>query len=150
MGIFIFTHLSKSITQEEWKNVYEESLILVDKFNFCTNVKKSINNIEVVCLEKTKDTIFGKRNNIHGWITIGDLDSRRTAEDQCMLRNHVEEYGYDKDAGDPLLSKLSEKNKISDTDKKKYNDQICTIFGNKTQGEPYHLGILAIACLLES
>ena len=156
MGIFIFTHLSKSITQEEWKNVYEESLILVDKFNFCTNVKKSINNIEVICLEKTKDTILDKRwiifknNNRHGWITIGDLDSRRTAEDQYMLQNHVGEYGYDKDAGDPLLSKLCEISKISDKDEKKYNDQICTIFGNKTQGEPYHLGILAIACLLES
>ena len=40
MGIVINLEISKSVTREEWNNVYEESLRLVRAFHFDENQEK--------------------------------------------------------------------------------------------------------------
>ena len=39
MGIFIHLEVSKSVTEEEWENVYEETLALVKAFHWQSGEK---------------------------------------------------------------------------------------------------------------
>jgi hypothetical protein len=153
MGIFIHLDISKSVTQEEWQKVYEESLFLAKLFNLGECKTIEIHQQDVYCMVKTNEKTemlgWGEKTPHTGWETCGDYITMRRAEDEYMPKNLVkDEKEVQADAGDAILSELPGHLSYS------YDDKLCKqayhIWGNKTQGEPYHMYLLAIACMIES
>lgn len=152
MGIFIHLDISKSITKKEWEDVYNETLMLVEKLPLAERRKVNIHGVDTVCLVKTEEHNFpptwGNYKEIIGWAADGDIDTLNTAEEYFLPRDIIGDDEVDENAGDAILAAFPS---YLDYD---WNDQRFTHtyskWGNKTQGEPYHIFLLAIACLIEA
>ena len=152
MGIFIHLSVSKSVTEDEWASVYRETLRLVEAFPFAEMLEISVRGIKTVCLVPTKEREdrFGwhKGNVRTGWFTDGDYEYLCTAEDYFLPRDLVTKETYDPDAPDAMFGMLPA---YLHYDWEDPRFQRCyQLWGNKTQGEPYHIYLLAVACLIES
>lgn len=152
MGIFINMEISKSVTKEEWKKVYDETLLLVDKLPFAERISKSIHGIDTICLVRTKERTqqygWNKEKSRTGWFADGDYICMDTAEDYFLPRDLVEEDNVEAEAGDAIFGNLAAYLNYD------WKDDICShtykIWGAKTQGERYHMFLLAVACLIEA
>lgn len=84
--------------------------------------------------------MYTKVEECEEWSVSGDLEYMRTAE-SFSLTNRLADYSSQEysDYDDILMTQLFSK-----------YDDVSNIFDGKTQGEPYHKYVLAIACLLES
>lgn len=139
MGLFIYTEIRpKHINQEEWNEVFNETKTLLNAYKFARinfdiydGVKRHF--LDGNCIEKAED-------DYEKWKVSGDLESMRTAE-SFSLSNRLTDYSSKEysDYDDILMTELFSK-----------HDDVKSIFYSKTQGEPYHKYVLAIACLLES
>ena len=152
MGIFIDLDISKSITKKEWEDVYNETLMLIEKLPLAERRKVDIHGVDTICLVKTAEHSFppnwGHCEEKIGWAADGDIDTLKTAEEYFLPRDIIGDDEVDENAGDAMLGAcLSYLNYD-------WNDHRFTHtyskWGNKTQGEPYHIYLLAIACLIES
>lgn len=151
MGIFINMEISKSVTKEEWEKVYNETLILVDKLPFAERISKSIHGIDTICLvrskERTKKYGWNQEKSYTGWSADGDYIYMNTAERHSLPNDLIDEDKVEPDAGDAILGILYNCLDYG------WDDDIChhtySIWGNKTQGERYHMFLLAVACLIE-
>lgn len=155
MGIFSYLDISESVTKEEWKDVYEETLKLVDAFPLAEQRAVSILDIDVVCLAPTieREEIFVHLRAADkvsvGWTACGDytwLMSR--AEDFYLKRDLVEEKRFNENAGDAMLANVPSVTSRQWTEKQFNN--VYRVWDSKTQGRLYHIYILAIACMIES
>ena len=154
MGISICLSISKSVTREEWERVYEETLTLVDAFPLAERRKVPVRGIETICLVRSREReiTYGWHNELvkTGWIVDGHYDYLRVAEEYSLLRNLVidERYEYEADAPDAIMGSFPGYLDYN------WDDPQCThaydLWGAKTQGEPHHLYLLAIACLVEA
>lgn len=150
MGIFIHLAISTSVTKEEWERVYAETLQLISHFPLADTRKVSIRNIDVVCLTKTEEIEelhgWSKSKKRVGWGTDGTYDDMKGAEYYFLPKDLIGDNEVNSCAGDAMLGAvawyLGE-----ETDERSSN--IYDIWGGKTQGEPYHIYLLAIACLIE-
>lgn len=150
MGISIKIYISQSITKNEWKKVYEESLYLAKHFPLANMQQATIKNIENICLVPTdeQEEIYGW-NNEHrkiGWYAIGDYETMHIAETYYTPRDLIGDNDVIPDAGDALLGILSDYLDNDDTE----DYPVYQLWGNKTQGEPYHIYLLSIACMIQS
>lgn len=154
MGVCIQLTLSKSITQKEWESVYEETLQLVNEFPLvCIQKNVECRGINVMCLVKTveKERIYGRNDEIHSmeWTAAGDSVTLRVAENYTLERNLIKE--EIPDAGDAILGLLPFY--LPEPDRYGMDNPICDNvyrkWGEKTQGEPYHIYMVAIGCLIE-
>lgn len=152
MGIFIHMDVSKSVKKEEWNKVYAETLQLVKAFPLAEQRTVRCKGIDTICLTPTEEhempwSRFDKKPNT-GWWADGDYETMRTAETYYLPKDLVEDREPEPDAGDALLGVLPA---YLDYE---WKDDLCSHtykkWGSKTQGEPYHLYLLAIACLIES
>ena len=151
MGICISLAISKSVTKEEWWQVYEESLKMVKAFPFAEKRKINLDGIDVFCLVKSeeREEAYGWNNDIQiGWETVGDYNYLHTAEDYYLPRNLVEEKEYLEQCEDALYGVLPAYLNYSWEDER--FDITYGLWGAKTQGEPYHMYLLAVACMIES
>ena len=152
MGIFINMTISSSVTKDEWQSVYRESLRLVNAFPFAERREVPIRGIKTKCLVPTRereDRYGWNDEKVRiGWFTDGDYESLCTAEDYYLPRDLVKDDTYDPDAPDAMFSMLPSCLDYN------WNDprfQRCyELWGMKTQGEPYHMYLLAVACMIES
>lgn len=152
MGIVINMNISKSVTKKEWESVYNETLLLVDKLPFAERISKNIHGIDTICLVRTKERTdrygLNKAMSRTGWFTEGDYIYMDTAEDYFLPRDLVKDNEVDDEAGDAIFGNLSAYLNYD------CNDDICShtyeIWGAKTQGERYHMLLLAVACLIEA
>ena len=151
MGIFINLQVSKSVTKEEWASVYSESIEMIKKLPLAEwQNKKSINGMKITCLVRTKEHEFSygwnNENKIVGWEASGDYETLKTGECHFFPRDLVTEYNAT--AGDAILAELPQCTDHA------WKEELCNqnygIFGNKTQGEPYHMYLLAVCCMVES
>jgi hypothetical protein len=150
MGIFVNLHVSKSVTKEEWASVYLESLEMIKKLPLAEwQENKSIDGIKINCLVRTKEHEFSYDSNNKkeiGWEAFGDYETLKIAECHFFPRELVTE--YNENAGDAILASLPQ---CTNHDwKEELCNQTYDIFGNKTQGEPYHMYLLAVCCMVES
>lgn len=152
MGIFIHLCISKAVSRQEWESVYEETLELVRAFPLAERQKVKCHGIETICLVKTeeREDAYGwnNENTRIGWFTEGDYETMHTAEEYRLLRNLVREDNVEPDAGDAIMGALPAYLRY-DWEDPRFN-HIYDLWGGKTQGEPYHMCLLAIACLVES
>lgn len=149
MGIFIHLAISKSTTPKEWKAVYEETLQLIKAFPLSEHRTVQCNGIDTYCLVRTQERKYKRRGEeLLGWFADGDYETMRGAEDYSLSRNWIEDEDVEKDAGDAMLGILPSYLEY-DWDHP-LSSHIYRIWGNKSQGEPYHMYLLAIACLIEA
>lgn len=152
MGIFIRLSISKSVTKEEWKKVYEETLQLIKNFPFAERRKIKIHDIDTICLIRTEEQEDRDEWNPNktkiGWNTIGDYDNMHVAENYYLPRDIVEDNKVEPDAGDAMLQAISVYINFDLEDERFHHTY--NIWGNKTQGEPYHIYLLAVAALIEA
>lgn len=152
MGICIHMNISKSVTKREWEKVYKETLQLVKAFPLAERRKIECKGIETICLvpsvERKQTYGWNNEKTRWGWFTDGDYETMHTAEEYALYRDLIQESEVESDAGDALLGALPAYSKLE------WDDPRCShtydIWGAKTQGEPYHMYLLAIACLIEA
>lgn len=160
MGIFIYLDISESVTKEEWKAVYEETLKLVDAFPLAEQREVSIWDIDVSCFaptterEETYATLWGNAKVSVGWTACGDYTCLMArAEDFYLKRDLVEEKRFNENAGDAMLATIPAviPHRWGDNrfEGKQFKNSY-RLWGAKTQGLPYHIYILAIACMIEN
>lgn len=152
MGIFIHLNISKSVKKKEWEEVYLETLQLVKAFPLAERRKVKCRGIDIICLVPTgeREDEYGWRceKTRTGWFTEGDYEYMHTAEMYCMTRDLVLEENVEPDAGDAMLGVIPAHLNYDWNDPR--FSHIYDVWGGKTQGEPYHMYLLAIACLVES
>lgn len=152
MGIFINLMISKSVTKEEWEKVYEETLHLIKHLPLAEKRKVKIHGIDTICLVKTEERKESYGWNAEktriGWDTVGDYESMKTAEDYYLPRDLVGDNEVDPQAGDAMFAALPA---YLDYDwKDERFERSYDKWGAKTQGEPYHMYLLAVAALIEA
>ena len=137
------------MSKEEWAAVYDETLQLAKALHLAEIRKVLCRDIETTCLvfteEHEMDSFWETMEKNVGWWADGDYISGRTAEPFYMPKNLIKNDVVEKEAGDAILAALPFHMRDKKTDK-----QIYHIWGNKTQGEPYHIYLLAIACVVEA
>lgn len=143
MGIFIRTYISNSVTQEEWDPVYEKSLLMAKKLGFYDLAYKTIHGERLGCICPVEETIDEERPSFSGWSAVGSLPSYKRAETQ-FTHKYVNGKTSPTTKFDALESFISFFRGCGD-----FNEPVWEIWGCKTQGEPYHMGLLAIGCMIE-
>lgn len=152
MGVFIHLNISKSVKKREWEDVYAETLQLVKAFPLAERRKVKCRGIDTICLVPTeeREDVYGWSNEKTrmGWFAEGDYERMHTAEMYCMIRDLVQDDDVEPDAGDAMLGTLPAYLNYDWKDPR--FGHVYDIWGGKTQGEPYHMYLLAIACLIQS
>lgn len=152
MGIGIHLSISDSITQEEWEQVYEETLQLVRAFPLADLREVSVKGIKVRCLVPTseqKDIGRWNRGKIDtGWSAAGDYETMMTAEDYYLPRNLTENHHVESGEKDALLGIIYDA-LGGEWDNSAYGN-FYALWRNKTQGKSHHLYLLAVACLIQA
>lgn len=153
MGIFINIALSKSVTRKEWEEVYQETLQLVKAFPLAERREVSVQGIPTMCLVRTeeREEQWGwlRRETRRGWFADGDYEYLCTAENYFLPCNLVTEDQYEENAPDAMLASLPAYLEGYDWNDDRFG-HCYSLWGAKTQGEPYHMYLLSIACLIES
>ena len=99
MGIFIYVSIAKSVTEEEWSKVYEETLQFARIFSLAERKIVDIKGINVQCLALTEEwTETCCDWEYTGWRADGDYMTMRTAEEYCMPKMLVKEEDVDAEA----------------------------------------------------
>lgn len=143
MGIFIEMHISDSVTQEEWDPVYEKSLFMAKEFGFYNIGYKMIHGEKLGCIFLVEEITDEEKPQYDGWEAVGSLPEYKDAETQFTPK-------YVRGKSNPVSKTDALVSKIGDL-RGDYNYEMpCwDIWYGKTQGEPYHMGLLAIGCMIE-
>ncbi len=141
MGIYVRLDVNPNgITASQWEAVYEESLLLLERFPVPLMRLAAREAVGGTRLVWTGDIVDRRGTPDECWSVTGDLETNRRAETFRLYRQVDRQFRYcrafvDKDvlwrAGDG-------------------GNNGAEVLGNKTQGFPYHLAILAVAILVES
>lgn len=149
MGIYIYLAVSKSVTQQEWEKVYKETVNLVEKLPLAELRNVEIHGSDTLCVVPTKErNMFYGNEKTKGWKTSGDRESLGIAESFYLCKNLVHIELVNLDAGDAILGAIP-KSLEEDNNDSKFK-QVYHLWGSKTQGEDYHIYLLAVAALLEN
>jgi len=150
MGIYIQLAISTSVTKEEWERVYTETLQLISHFPLADRRKVCIRDIDVVCLTKTEEIeeLYGWDNSKKrvGWGTDGTYCDMKGAEYYFFPKDLIGNNEVNSNAGDAMLGAVAWY--LGDETDERSSD-IYDLWHGKTQGEPYHIFLLAVACLIE-
>ena len=144
MGTYIYLYIMPcKISHVRWTEVYEEALSLIKaypaelmgiRYKIFPWGERIYYSREV---EHDKDNPSERK-----WEVDGDMKSKRTCETFCMywdLNKYSEGTVKEKRSRNDILYNILR-------DKENYT----SVFSDKTQGEPYHYAILAVASLIES
>lgn len=150
MGIYMHLLVSGAVTPNEWQAAYQETLKLVQAFSLGELREKEVAGVPAYCLtptdERMQPAAWRKNGAWTGWTANGDLLTLRTAEEYCLPRDLENELACDPAGGDAALAyAVDALFRKEDTLKA---PAVRHLWGGKTQGEPYHIALLAIGCLL--
>jgi hypothetical protein len=152
MGIFIYLDISKSVTKPEWEAVYEETLQLIKNLPLAERRQVNIHGVDTICLVKTEEHDFpsawSRCDEKIGWAADGDLETLKVAEKYFLPRDLIEDNIIEENAEDAMLGACPAYLNYDWSDER--FTHIYSEWGSKTQGEPYHIYLLAVACLIEA
>lgn len=140
MGIYItLKRVSAGITDHEWEEVYKETLIALKNYPFADKVlAKTDNGKKYYQTDQAKERELTPIYEGKGWHVIGDLETCQYAESFILVEdNNYYRRNEDIDQGEDILKCITK------------DKQCVTVWDSKTQGDPYHIPLLAIACLIE-
>ena len=150
MGIYMHLLVSGAVTPNEWQAAYQETLKLVQAFSLGELREKEVAGVPVYCLtpteERTQPAAWRKNGAWTGWTANGDMLTLRTAEEFRLPRDLENELAYDPAGGDAALAHAA--NVLFRKEDTLKAPAARHLWGGKTQGEPYHIALLAIGCLL--
>ena len=138
--------IPQRISSAEWENVYQESLRLVEAYDFMDRVGTVRNGRKYFYAEKTKDRENLDGRGCHGWRSVGDMRTGDNTEEYLLFEDicaYMPEDGAQDGQEDILLDGLWEGKGGSGR-----NPSCGNIWGGKSQGEDSHIYLLAIACLI--
>lgn len=143
MGVYITLTASNKVDPIQWEKAYEETLILADKMGL----------IEIREFEKFGQKYFAATSSTErefprgrGWLAEGDAAFMARAEDFFLPRK-IKEPKQEENYCDPLMYILAQEGIVDF--KNPYVKGVQDFWESKTQGEPYHMALLAIGCLLD-
>lgn len=140
MGIYItLKRLNDGITDCEWEEVYKETLIALKNYPFADKVVvKTYGTKKYYQAERAKERDLKPLCEGKGWHTVGDLETCQYGESFVLVAdNNYYKRKQDTQEVQDILKCITE------------DKQCVTVWDSKTQGEPYHVPLLAIACLIE-
>lgn len=152
MGISIHMAISTSTTREEWRDVYQETLQLARAFPLAELREELVRGVPTTCLVPTveREYSYGRhRKASKGWRAAGDYRSCLTAETFALHCAFDDGRDYEADAPDAMFASVPEHVQEYDWNDERFH-HCHFLWGNKTQGEPYHMYLLAIACMVAS
>lgn len=150
MGIFLnFTLAPTRISPTDWEQTYESALKIADKCNLLDKIIEERNGVKYAFSRKTAERIVYDKGL--GFVAYGTLTSGYNMEDFAIFRSL-----------DLYRKELSEPEEPDNGADVLFKDWYCddagdfkiprpnhaeNIWGGKTQGDPAHMVLLAIACL---
>jgi hypothetical protein len=152
MGISLSINVAKSVTQEEWQSVYEETLCLAEKFELADiGTFKWKEGIEAICLVRTKEREIDYWDDIElGWGAVSDYNSLEDSDWYGLKRNLVKPEEFNPEALDPMAVYILHEPwpYISDSNyENPYNSY--SMWGGKISGSETYEALFAIAFLIE-
>lgn len=145
MGLFIHLIVNfDDIDDKKWEKTYEESLEMLQQFPIpLVTVKAEKINGKKRCVA-TEDIVENEGLKDEHWSICGDWDSEQLAENFFLYRYQKARYdNIQKQESKNIL--WAPKGSIDSFYARGNN-----IFGNKTQGRPFHLAVLAVGILFEN
>lgn len=143
MGIFLsLTVYPERISEDQWEKTYEEALRIADRSDFLDRVFLERNGRRYAAARKTAERVFPEDGP--GTCVCGTMASGFDMEEFYLFRHKPNCRNIDKpDNGADIL--------FADWYLEDPDIPVPTgtqeIWGNKTQGRPGHIPLLAIACL---
>lgn len=140
MGIYItLKRVSEGIADREWEEVYKETLIALKNYPLADKVlAKSYKGKKYYHADEAKERELSPLREGRGWHTIGDLETYQYGESFILVAdNNYYKIKEDTKMVQDILECITE------------DKQCVTVWDSKTQGEPYHIPLLAIGCLIE-
>ncbi len=140
----------RRISPDKWKEVYGESLILLQAYDFMDRFPTQRNGREYHYAGKSRDVENFLDTGYHGWRSVGDMRTGDNTEEfivfgdihACLPPEQEEDGG-----GDILLSILDGGMGIGAAAK----PECCVnLWGGRTEGEDSHIYLLAVGCLFAS
>ena len=141
MGIGIGITVSHAVPEGKWKAVYNEALNLAREMGLIENIDQVVRGHIVRCITPTKESIFGNKT---GWGTCGE-DYFRKCGEYYFFPKDLGEYGVD-ETEDVIVYRARV---LGILNEKACYDNFRQFWGDKTQGYPYHMNLLAIGCLVQ-
>ena len=152
MGISISMEISKATTKEEWSKVYSETLELIKHLPLAEKIITEIHGVECICLvpttERKEKLGWFAHTEQYGWTAVGDYETMCTAEEYYLSRDLIDENVTNVTKQDAIWGNLPAYGNYDWKDER--CNQTYGIWGAKTQGEPYHIYLLAVAVLIEA
>ncbi|MCK8824104.1 hypothetical protein [Fuchsiella alkaliacetigena] len=151
MGVMIKLDIvPEKIDAAEWESVYEETLILLNEYSFMDKiVDKEKYNYKWIYTQQSKERelVSGRL----GWYTFGDMIRMKNAENFMLIRDlsYYEDFTKEANCDEVLISLINWQSQMTE-EIQSLTVNTRSVFNSKTQGYPYHMYILAIACLIES
>lgn len=154
MGVSIcLSIMPDHIDGTEWGKVYEETLEIINSYPFLDSIfDEETYEYNWKYLVRTKERAVKYADNQIGWHTIGDEKSLKMAESFALIKDFQYYQRNGRQVGnceDILFSSIYKYPKLNEHLERLHVNEF-RVFDSKTQGEPYHIPILAIACLIES
>ena len=140
------------IDADEWESVYEETLLLLQEYDFMDKiVDKEEYDYKWIYTTRSKERQFSSYDDRLGWHTFGDMTTMKRAENFILLRDlsYYDRFRKETNCDDVLIARINWQSQMSEEIQDLTVGNI-NVFDAKTQGYPYHMYVLAIACLIES
>lgn len=148
MGIFLsFRVAPRRISPAQWEDVYQEALQIVDHCDLMDRIFTERNGSQFVFARKTAERELWDRGL--GILVCGTMASGCNMEYFDLFRNlehNIRSEPEEDNGADILLDGLFTEWDSKDPDIPQPSG-IYELWGNKTQGKPGHIPLLAIACL---
>jgi hypothetical protein len=145
MGLFI--HLSinmKGISNRDWEKTWLQSLDIFTKFPLPLSRHSIETKFGVKRHIYTQNLILDEENEDECWYLEGDLLSKQSAE-TFTLHRHLDYY-----KNDYRHQGIFEGSVFYSSDEYHSSTNGINLWGDKTQGYPFHLAILAVGMMLEN
>lgn len=140
MGIYItLKRVNAGIADHEWEEVYKETLIALKNYPFADKVlAKTYKGKKYYQADQAEERKLTPLYEGVGWHVLGDLETCQYGESFVLAadNNYYERKDDDQKVQDILECITKDK-------------QCVSIWDSKTQGEPYHIPLLGVGCLIE-
>lgn len=139
--------IPQRISPDRWKEVYDESLRLLQAYDFMDRFPAQKNGFTYDYAEKSRDVENFLESGYHGWRSVGDMRTGDNTEDYILFGD-IHAYLSSKkqtDNGREILLGVLKDMKVPKKPRGCIN-----LWGGRTQGEDSHIYLLAVGCLFAS
>ncbi len=146
MGIAISLNIiPRRISPEKWRQVYRESLKLLEAYDFMEKIRARRNGLTYFFAGRARDRENLLEMGCHGWIAAGDLHTGECTQEFPLLEDVRAYMPAAEDEGGEILL-----NALEGIEGAGRMPACVDIWGGRTNGADSHIYLLAVACLIVS